>query len=313
VQSRRLATIAVLVALAAFGLVACKPPVLQAACSGTLTASSAGPVANTNVKEASGIAASRRVDGVFWVENDSGNAPSAFAVGADGRDLGEYQLQGATNDDWEDIAIGPGPVPGVPYLYLADIGGNIAPRTSVVIYRVPEPLVDTSAVAPAPQTLTGVDALTLDYPDGPHDSEGFMVDPVSGQLYVVTKAQTNAQVFAAPAGLPGGSTTALTQVAAISAGYLPALFVTGADVSPQGDTVALRTYTNVLMYQRPAGQPLEAAFSQPVCFGATPGIGTAPNQEPALKSEAVGFTRDGKGYVTVAEGAAPYLHFFNAP
>jgi hypothetical protein len=297
----------------AFGvlaLTACRPPVLQAACDGTLTASTAGPVANEKIGEASGIAASHLVDDVYWVQNDSGNAPSVFAVGADGRDLGEYELEPATNVDWEDIAVGPGPVAGVSYLYVADIGGNIAPRTSVVIYRVPEPAVDPATPPGQVLPLPGVEAINLHYPDGPHDAEGFMVDPVSGRLYVVTKALDKAQVFAAPANLANASTTVLTQVATVVFSYIPGL-VTAADVSPQGDTVALRTYTHVVMWQRPSGQPLEAAFSQPLCLGAAPGLGTAPDQEP--QGEGLGFLRSGRGYVTVSEGVHPLLHRFSAP
>jgi hypothetical protein len=75
--------------------------------------------------------------------------------------------------------------------------------------------------------------------------------------------------------------------------------------------VALRTYTTVLMYQRLPNQPLASAFSGQVCLGGAPGVGSAPNQEP--QGEAIGFTRDGKGYVTVSEGASPYVHRFVTP
>ena len=314
IPSRRVRLLAAAVALpaiAAFAFAGCKPPVLQAACNGTLAASTHGPVANASIVEASGIAASHLVDDVYWVHNDSGDSPArAFAVGGDGRDLGEYTVENADNYDWEDIAVGPGPAAGVSYLYLADIGGNIAPRTSLSVYRVPEPVVDPTAVPSTPKMLAGTEELTLTYPDGPHDAEGFMVDPVTGELFVVTKALDKAQVFRAPANLPEGSTTVLTEVATVRFGDLPGL-VTGADVSPAGDVVALRTYTNVFMYQRPKGQPLEAAFAQQVCLGAAPGLGTAPDQE--LQGEAIGFTRSGNGYVTLAEGSHPYLHRFLMP
>ena len=59
-------------------------------------------------------------------------------------------MSGATAVDWEDIAAGPGPVSGVAYLYLADIGDNAKARTSVQVYRVREPLVNPS-VAPGPR------------------------------------------------------------------------------------------------------------------------------------------------------------------
>ena len=97
---------------------------LAAACVHTLTASIPGTIASPSVVEASGIAASWRVNGVWWVHNDSGDSARVFAIGSDGRDLGEFALSGATAVDWEDIVAGPGPAFAVSYLYLADIGDN---------------------------------------------------------------------------------------------------------------------------------------------------------------------------------------------
>ena len=289
-----------------------KPPVLAAASASTLVRSAPGTVASSSLAEISGIAASRRTAGVFWVHNDSGDTARVFAIGADGRDLGEFALSGATAVDWEDIAAGPGPVSGVAYLYLADIGDNAKARASVQVYRVREPSVNPS-VAPGPaQTLGGVATLTFTYPDGPHDAEALVVDPTTGELFVVTKDLVGgvAQVFRAPANLAGGTTTALTQVATVSLGL--GRGVTGADVTPNGDVVALRTYVSVVLFPRPSGQSLGQAFSRASCAGAAPAFGSGtPASEP--QGEALGFTRDGRGYVTVSEGAHPVLHQFVAP
>ena len=89
-----------------------KPPVLEAACAHTLTASTVGSLASNALTETSGIAASRRVSGVWWVHNDSGDRARVFAIGNDGRDLGEFDLAGAAAVDWEDIAVGSGPSAG---------------------------------------------------------------------------------------------------------------------------------------------------------------------------------------------------------
>ena len=50
-----------------------------------------------------GIAASRRHAGVFWIHNDSGNPPALYAVRRDGSLIREYTVA-APNLDWEDIA-----------------------------------------------------------------------------------------------------------------------------------------------------------------------------------------------------------------
>jgi hypothetical protein len=119
-----------------------------------------------------------------------------------------------------------------------------------------------------------------------------------------------AGIFRAPADLPDGSTSVLTRVATVSLGV--GRGVTGADVTPNGDVVALRTYVSVVLFPRPAGRSLAQAFSQPSCAGAAPPFGSAtPVSEP--QGEAIGFTRDGRGYVTVSEGVHPGLHQFVAP
>jgi hypothetical protein len=317
-HARRVALVGAVAALASVGT-AClpppppaKPPVLAAACNNTLGATLPGTVAPAALDETSGIAASRRTAGVYWVHNDSGDTARVFAIGADGRDLGEYALGGATADDWEDIAAGPGPSAGAAYLYLADIGDNDAARASVQIYRVLEPLVNPAVAPGAPQTLSGVDTLTFTYPDGPHDAEAFVVDPTTGEMFVITKDLVGgvARVYRAPANLAGGSTRVLTRVATVSLGV--GRGVTGADVTPNGDVVALRTYVSVVLFPRPAGQSLAQAFSQASCAGASPPFGdSTPASEP--QGEAIGFTRDGRGYVTVSEGVHPALHQFVAP
>ena len=56
--------------------------------------------------EASGLAASRRTDGLIWTHNDSGGEPVLFALGTDGALRGKVRLEGVTNEDWEDLASG---------------------------------------------------------------------------------------------------------------------------------------------------------------------------------------------------------------
>ena len=289
-----------------------KPPVLAAACNGTMVTSTPGTVASDAIKEASGIAASPRFDNVYWVHNDSGDTARVFAISGTGQTLGEYALSGATAVDWEDIAAGIGPTPGVSYLYVGDIGDNNANRTSVQVYRVPEPSVDPNAPVSSPQTLTGVAALNLTYPNGPHDAEALLLDHATGELFVITKdlAGGVAQVFRAPPNLVAGSTTTLTQVTTVSLGA--AQGVTAADMTGAGDVIALRTYFAVFLYPRAGGETVAQSLAHPSCPGAAPPFGNAtPASEP--QGEALGFTRDGRGYVTLSEGAHVPLHRFTAP
>ena len=142
---------------------------------------------------------------MWWVHNDSGDTARVFAISGNGRDLGTFALGGATATDWEDIAVGSGPTAGVSYLYAADIGDNGQSRASIAVYRVPEPPVNAATTTPVHKTLPDVATLTFTYPDGAHDAETFFVDPVSRELFIVTKDIFGAsRVFRAPAGLASG-------------------------------------------------------------------------------------------------------------
>ena len=155
-----------------------------AACSGMGTGTEVGTVTEPAVVELSGLVASRTHAGVLWAHNDSGGAPVVYALSATGEALGAYPVDGAEAVDWEDIGIGPGPETGHSYLYLADIGDNGSTREHVTVYRAAEP---DAAPDGTGGPLPLVDALTIRYPDGPADAEALFVDPLDGDLYVITK------------------------------------------------------------------------------------------------------------------------------
>ena len=75
-----------------------------------LPAVQAGVIRSELMREISGIVASRQNPGVLWVHNDSGDRPRIYAIDTKGDLLGICNVGGATERDWEDIAIGPGPV-----------------------------------------------------------------------------------------------------------------------------------------------------------------------------------------------------------
>jgi hypothetical protein len=268
------------------------------ACSATITRENVGPLGDPDVKELSGIAASTRSPGVLWVHNDSGDSARIFAIGGNGRTRATYALSGATAVDWEDIARGPGPEGSS--LFVGDIGDNGAARPEIVVYRVREPEVGDD---PANATLDGVDALHLRYPDGAHDAESLLVDPKSGELFVITKSLGGGPVgiYRAPSDLPD-TTNTLERVGtlALPAGLSNA--VTGADISPDGSKVAVRTYASVLLWDRKSGVAI------PTVLAGTPCRGPIPLE---LQGEAVGFRADSRGYVTVSEGSNPTLHEFH--
>ena len=275
---------------------------VAAACAGQLIAANAGPVADAALKEVSGIDAGIVNPNLYWLHNDSGDSARVFALNASGVTQRVYSLSGATAIDWEDMSVGPGPQVGVSYLYLADIGDNARSRAEIVVYRVAEPTV----VAGAATTLAGTEALRLRYPDGAHNAEALLVDPVNGDIVIIEKTAQGgaARVYRAPGAHAAGSLTTLTLVGTLSLPLGSSNSVTGADVSADGTQLAVRTYGSVRLWNRNTASSIWTPFATAACAGPVP---------IEIQGEAIAFGSDGRGYVTLSEGTNPTLHTYSAP
>jgi hypothetical protein len=261
------------------------------------------------LEELSGLAASRRHPGAWWAHGDSGAGAVLWALDDGGSPLGRFTLAGATNRDWEDLAAGPSGEGGS-FLYVGDIGDNTASRESVTVYRVAEP---TDLLVGAGGELPVHATVVLRLPDGPADAETLIVDPRSGDLYVVTKrwdgvslvlrAAADRLVDGADLLLEPAGEVRVPAAALLGAvgGGLPGTLVTAGDVSPDGSVVLLRTYGAVLAYERPDGAPLHHAFRAPP--------GTAPQRDEA-QGEAIAFSATGDAYRTIGEGRGAAVHHF---
>jgi len=283
------------------------------ACPAYADGRSRGAVAVAGLEEASGLAAGRANAGILWTHADSGAGTLLYALdAADAGLVATFSLTGATNVDWEDIAVGPGPEPGLSYLYVGDTGDRGGRAEDPIVYRVPEPVVDP-ADGPGPQALPGVVALPFTYPDGLHDAETLLADPITGDLFIVTKnplftaGPSSVYRFPAP---HTGADTELEWVAELDFSSAPLLgqLTTGGDISPSGDEILVRTYTGASVWRRAAGATVAAALAGPPCP-------VPVRSEP--QGEAVGYAADGRSYFTVSEqrdqGPRPLYEFERAP
>lgn len=261
-----------------------------------------GTLQDPAITESSGVAASRRSPGLLWTHNDSGAGPFVYALGPHGERRGAFRLRGVPSvTDCEDIAVGPGPQPGVPYLYLGDIGDNRRVRKDCVVWRFPEPTVTRTkpAQTQAPQPLRFV------YPDGPHDAETLMVHPQTGRVYVVTKNKSGVNgVYTFPMPLKPNKTVTLARVGTIQIEGEPPFhpnLVTGGDIAPDGRRVILRTYWSAYEYTLPAHQ---ASFD--VIWKTAPTVVEIPLQP---QGEGIGYTYPkGDGLVLTSEGKGATLY-----
>ena len=286
-------------------------PIALAECPEFVNGVQVGTVAHSLLNEISGIAASRDNPGVIWAHNDSGGSARLWAMNTFGIHLGTYNLTGATALDWEDMAIGPGPVPGQDYLYVADTGNNEGLIDfTFTIYRVPEPAV-SAGQDPVDANLTGVDALPVRYPDSVrHGCETILVDPLNGDIYLCTKDRWGddngvMKVYHYPAPHTPGVEYTMQYVADADVQLINGEMAVGGDVSLDGRLIIIRTdgdAMRALLWQRDPDDPnLWPAFGNPMCI--VPQI-----DEP--QGEAISFEANGCGYYTVSEGAYQPIYYF---
>ncbi len=263
-----------------------------------------GTLVSAELAEVSGVAASRAHPGFLYVHNDSGEPYARFfAIRSDGSVVAEYRLGRERARDLEEIALGPGARPGSSAIYLADVGDNDAragrpPRASIVVFRVAEP--DPSAVAPTragPRTivLRGHERFELRYPARSYDCEAILVDPSTGDLYLLGKvAEGPAPLFRARAPLSTRSVTTLEALGEVLPARNLGDSITAASVDATGTRIVVRTYRSALLFSRAEGQSWLDALS------------VSPTVLPRLREpqgEAISFLDASGTIVSITEGA----------
>lgn len=252
--------------------------------------------------EISGIASSRLHPGLLYMHEDSGNPPALFVYNQQGVYKGLFRLSGINNRDWEDIAIGPGPVEGVSYIYVGDIGDNNSTRGSLRIYRFPEPsLPDTTSAEPFVVFIDDFDIIEFEYPDGPRDAEALMINPQTKELIVITKKEPRVHVYSIP--FP----QSISQVNKASfRGYLPLRRILAGDIAPDGSEMVIKNDGWVYHWYVQDQDPVKTMFhSEPKTV--------AYIQE--VQGESLGWDHQGKGYFTITETkkhgtADPILYYY---
>ena len=237
---------------------------------------SAATFQNLRLHESSGVAVSHAYPGVLWTHNDSGDGPYLYATDLHGRDRGWLLVPGATAVDWEDMALGPCPVPFLAHptssaarvascVYIADTGDNRESRRSVTVYAVPEP--DPPEGPGDTLRTTGPPAaLQLRYPDGSHDVEAIYVSPRDTALYLVSKGRGGSirlYRVAADAWRTTQQVASVVQTLDIRPNQEAGRVVTGAAIRPDGRVVAVRTYTEIYLFHPGVGGRLTPARDRP--------------------------------------------------
>lgn len=262
------------------------PPLAEDAATPEVT----GTFPLDNADEISGIVVSAVDPDVIWMVDDDPGTDALIAVRLDGTILGRATMAGVSGVNIEDLAAGPcEPGSTERCLYVGDIGDNVRARPTVLVHRLAEP---DPALLPL---AVEVDTATLTYPEQPVDAEALAVTP-DGDVVVLSKRDQISFVFVAD----GFGDGVLQQVATLEIPepnrplltLATGLALTGAELSPDGRRLLLRTYDSVVELTAPDDADLAGVAEWSA-------VELPAGPEP--QGEAVTYLADGRSVVTVSE------------
>lgn len=226
------------------------------------------------INEISGIADSKINPGFLWGEEDGGNKPQIYLINHDGTLTKSIYIKGATNRDWEDMALYENTI------YLSDIGDNNQAHNDYTFYIFPEP---SSSI----DTISSFTKVKFSYEDRAHDAEAFLVDVTSKDIYIITKRDDSSGIY--KLAYPYNTTSEQT---AVLVKKLPYTGVVSATTSSDNKEIIIKTYTQLYYYRRDDGTSIiQTLGKQPTMIPYT--------IEP--QGEAVCFAIDNSGYYTLSE------------
>lgn len=176
-----------------------------------------------------------------WVIEDNGNKDYLYKVGTNGRPIKKLKVKNAKNNDWEDLT-----KDQRGNVYIGDFGNNDNDRKDLVIYKVPNPEVEPGAKIEAEKIYFRYPQQTKFPPKKEEqffDAEGFV--HWNNHLYIFTKDrsrpyQGRTKVYRVPDQKGNYEATFISDI------YLcnkqNHCSVTGAAISPDGNTLALIGY-----------------------------------------------------------------------
>ena len=238
------------------------------------------------INETSGIADSKKNPGHLWAQEDSGNPPQLYLLSHEGKVAKTVYIKGSINRDWEDMVLAGDD------LYIADIGDNNKAYPDYTIYQFPEPSYATD-------TIHHFNTIKFMYADGARDAEAFLVDPITKDIFVITKSDNPSRIYkiASPYYTSGVNTATVV-------GNLTLGGVVSAALSMDRKEIIVKTYVGLNYYSVRDNESIDAALKKrPVII---------PYQlEP--QGEAVTFAKNNSGYFTLSEKGianAVMLHFY---
>jgi hypothetical protein len=255
--------------------------------------------------------------GNAWIVSDQpANMLAAISL-TDASSQGVWTLQGvsiAAPADWEEVATAR--VGGVSYLYVGDLGDNANARATFNIHRCVEPVITGGDGT----ILSGdIHTIVCAYPGGGgapthKDAECLIVDPDSGDLYIITKRESIPGVYYLPHQASYSGTQTLQylgkmwdvpDITTVPLGAT-ACNVVGGTISSDGKEILIKNYDAIYYFARPdKAVSIYTALTQTPAQVSYVGGGSVspkkshPQAEP--QGEAVCFSYGDQDYFTASE------------
>lgn len=257
-----------------------------------------GVLLDMQLNEISGLAVSHLHEDVLWLHDDGGNPARLFAVDTRGSRLATFGVEGLVKTDWEDIA--GFELDGTRYLLIADVGDNGGLRRTLQLHVIEEPTELRNA------RLQPAWSIAFRWPDGPRDCEAVAVDPVRGEVLLVSKKREPPELFSLPLRPPAKELLTAQRIGTLAGVPRPdperaasaprrAKYdgqVTAASISPDRGTLAVMTYRYLLLYSRPPDGNWADAVAGPPRVSELPWLPQA---------EALGWSADGRSLYATGE------------
>lgn len=229
----------------------------------------------------------------FWTHNDSGDKARLFEVDTTGKILREVVVEGATNMDWEELAIDR----ATRTLFIGDFGNNRNKRRDLTIYKVNIP--DPGKTSVLSEKITFQYPDQVDYPPVGRKKEFDMEAMIywNESLFLFSKNRTEpysgyTKMYRLPA-QPGDYVAELVDSFATGGKSFMAQWITAADVSPTADRLVLLSNAHLWVF---------SDFEAPYFFK---GKSEKRPFEHATQKEAVTFRNDTLLYISEEKSSGP--------
>ncbi len=261
-------------------------------------------IPDTKLSELSGLTRSNIHQGIYWAHNDSDKTAEIYAINAQAQGKAVFSLETIRNIDWEDITNFKSH--DTAYLAIADTGDNGGLRKDLFIHVFEEP----SQLTPNGK-ITAIRSIRFHWPDGARDTETLVADERRKQFYLISKKRVPAEVFALPFNAKNDSVP--KRISTLENIVQPdektmntkgdygryRAQITGADISPDGQWLAVLNYQQVVFFSLSAKKiPAHLKPSQTITLPWLP------------QAEGIAFSADGNSLLIGSEQSpTPIIRF----